>query len=359
MIKLNKKAVSILLSSCILITTNTLAKSENDGDYVSAITDVNMRIGEDEKRKKLGLFNKYDIAYKILTINDWDLIRYNNKIGFVKNEFVELLDIYDEYKVEHTEERDLLYANTTINMRLSPEITNNKIDVVKQGSILTTIAITNNNWYIVKYNGKIGYISADYVTSLKEQVKNEYNIEIDLKKIVYANKNDYLYDNNGIIIGLINKYETAYLLYENENYSLIRTDKYIGYIENLSLNETEEKFVEIDLEDQEIKLYEDVDILIQANIVSGKNETPTRIGNFSIYNKETDRYLKGEDYNSYVNYWMPFDGGIGLHDATWRNKFGGNIYINKGSHGCVNLPYQTAEYIYENVKVGTKVLVHK
>lgn len=56
---------------------------------------------------------------------------------------------------------------------------------------------------------------------------------------------------------------------------------------------------------------------------------------------------------------MPFDGGIGLHDATWRNKFGGNIYINKGSHGCVNLPYQTAEYIYENVKVGTKVLVHK
>lgn len=358
-INIKKKALSVLLSSCVLVSSNAYAKLENKGDYVSANSNVNMRLGEEIERKKIGLFDKYNIAYRILTIDGWDLIKYNNKIGFVKTEYVESLNTSEMPYLEHTEVNDLLYANANINLRLSPEIADNKIATIKSGSILTTIAITNNNWYIVKYNGKIGYISAELVTSLKKQIQDEYNIEIDIKKIVYANKDDYLFNSDGFVSGLISKYETAYLLYSNLDYSLIKTDKYIGYIENSSINEIDQKFVDIDLEDQKIKLYDDIDILIESDIVSGKEKTPTRIGDFKIYSKETDRYLKGEDYNSHVNFWMPFDGGIGLHDASWRNKFGGSIYLNRGSHGCVNLPYNIAEYIYENINVGTKVLVHK
>ena len=36
----------------------------------------------------------------------------------------------------------------------------------------------------------------------------------------------------------------------------------------------------------------------------------------------------------------------------------GDIYINNGSHGCVNLPHNAAKEIYENVDTGTMVLVH-
>ena len=50
-----------------------------------------------------------------------------------------------------------------------------------------------------------------------------------------------------------------------------------------------------------------------------------------------------------MKYWMPFNGGIGLHDASWRSKFGGEIYKNSGSHGCVNLPRSVAETIYNNI----------
>ena len=56
---------------------------------------------------------------------------------------------------------------------------------------------------------------------------------------------------------------------------------------------------------------------------------------------------------------MPFNGGIGLHDASWRSKFGGNIYVNNGSHGCVNIPPEYADDIFEIVNKGTKVLVQK
>lgn len=37
----------------------------------------------------------------------------------------------------------------------------------------------------------------------------------------------------------------------------------------------------------------------------------------------------------------------------------GDIYLGNGSHGCVNLPNEAAETIYDNVEAGTKVLVHR
>jgi hypothetical protein len=55
---------------------------------------------------------------------------------------------------------------------------------------------------------------------------------------------------------------------------------------------------------------------------------------------------------------MPFKGGYGLHDATWRSSFGGTIYYYSGSHGCVNLPKSAAKTIYNNVSVGTKVILY-
>jgi len=106
-------------------------------------------------------------------------------------------------------------------------------------------------------------------------------------------------------------------------------------------------------------LYNGNELLIETNIVTGTLDTPTRIGLFKIYAKQTNRYLTGEDYNAHVNYWMPFDGGIGLHDAAWRKKFGGEIYLTDGSHGCVNMPKDITDDIYEEVSIGTKVLVHK
>ena len=48
----------------------------------------------------------------------------------------------------------------------------------------------------------------------------------------------------------------------------------------------------------------------------------------------------------------------GLHDATWRDKFGGDIYYSSGSHGCVNLPYQKAAVIYENIYAGMPVICY-
>jgi lipoprotein-anchoring transpeptidase ErfK/SrfK len=56
---------------------------------------------------------------------------------------------------------------------------------------------------------------------------------------------------------------------------------------------------------------------------------------------------------------MAFIGSsYGMHDATWRTNFGGNIYQSGGSHGCVNMPYESAARLYEIIEPGTPVLIY-
>ena len=66
----------------------------------------------------------------------------------------------------------------------------------------------------------------------------------------------------------------------------------------------------------------------------------------------------GETYRTPVNFWMPFNNNVGMHDATWRDSFGGNIYKTSGSHGCINLPYAAAKEIYGYVEKGTPVICY-
>ena len=68
---------------------------------------------------------------------------------------------------------------------------------------------------------------------------------------------------------------------------------------------------------------------------------------------------KTRSYTTLVKYWLPFDiaNGVGLHDASWRAEFGGDIYLGGGSHGCVNMPESVVANLFYIVSVGTPVLV--
>lgn len=119
-------------------------------------------------------------------------------------------------------------------------------------------------------------------------------------------------------------------------------------------------YVEINLTAQHLFYYKDGSLVVESDFVSG-NEAKgwaTPAGVYPLTYKQKDAVLKGEDYKTPVDYWMPFNGGIGLHDATWRSSFGGTLYKNSGSHGCVNLPHSAAQKIFENISAGTPVLCY-
>jgi hypothetical protein len=56
---------------------------------------------------------------------------------------------------------------------------------------------------------------------------------------------------------------------------------------------------------------------------------------------------------------MPFNGNIGMHDASWRSKFGAAIYLRSGSHGCINLPTSVAPTIYDAIDTNYPVIVYE
>lgn len=119
-------------------------------------------------------------------------------------------------------------------------------------------------------------------------------------------------------------------------------------------------YVEVSLTDQYLWLYKDGHCILESYFVSGN---PTRghatpKGIYGLTYKTRDATLSGEGYNSKVKYWMPFNRNVGLHDAPWRKTFGGQIYRNNGSHGCINLPPANAAKIYENVDKNTPVIVY-
>lgn len=121
-----------------------------------------------------------------------------------------------------------------------------------------------------------------------------------------------------------------------------------------------DSYIEIDLTRQHLWLYIDGEIRVSSDIVSGMMNTnrQTPGGAYAIYYKQSPAVLRGADYETPVSYWMPFNGGIGLHDATWQWSFGGDACYYRGSHGCINLPLDVAEEIYGLVEKGFPVLCY-
>ena len=126
------------------------------------------------------------------------------------------------------------------------------------------------------------------------------------------------------------------------------------------------KYVDVDLGEQMVRYYDaDGELLRDCKCVSGKNSSPTPTGAFYLRNKESPSTLisynpdGSEKYKTKVKYWMPFDRNVvGLHDAWWRSSFGGDIHEYSGSHGCVNISTENAEWFYGELKVGTPIIVH-
>lgn len=121
-------------------------------------------------------------------------------------------------------------------------------------------------------------------------------------------------------------------------------------------------YIEADLTHQHLYVYQDGQIAFETDFVSGKMNTEpscaTPPGIFGLTYKTRNATLRGADYESFVNYWMPFFGNYGMHDATWRRDFGGTIFLDHGSHGCINLPLDAAAIIYEYVSTGFPVICY-
>ncbi len=126
-------------------------------------------------------------------------------------------------------------------------------------------------------------------------------------------------------------------------------------------NEIGNTYVEINISKQHLWFYKDGKLIVHGPVVTGNPNRghATVLGVYMVNYKQKEATLSGLNYEAKVTYWMPFFGNIGLHDASWRYNFGGEIYLRNGSHGCVNAPIYLASTVFENIEEGIPVVIYK
>lgn len=125
-------------------------------------------------------------------------------------------------------------------------------------------------------------------------------------------------------------------------------------------------YIEVDLTNQQWWYYKNGKKKRHGYIVSGQTTSAARTtlpGVYKLWHKATNYRMKdsnadGESWDTKCNYWNNISlCGIGMHDSTWRGAFGGEIYKYNGSHGCINMTYDDAKYIYDNIPLGIPVVM--
>lgn len=130
-----------------------------------------------------------------------------------------------------------------------------------------------------------------------------------------------------------------------------------GYVRGL--DDIGDTYIEIDMTEQKMYYYAKGELELETDVVTGN--TGRRMGtpqgiNY-VHAKQRNQTLRGADYASFVKYWVPVVGNVGIHDASWRGSFGGQIYQTNGSHGCINTPSGNMSQLYEMLEVGMPVIM--
>jgi uncharacterized protein YraI len=117
---------------------------------------------------------------------------------------------------------------------------------------------------------------------------------------------------------------------------------------------SEARWIDVDLAQQRVTAYEGQRTIFTTLASTGLPNTPTVVGQFRIWIKLRYDDMSGPGYYlEDVPYVMYFYQGYGFHGVWWHANFG-----NPMSHGCVNLPADAAEWLFNWADVGTLVNVH-
>ena len=250
-----------------------------------------------------------------------------------------------------------------------------KKDVSKNVKISDNIDYSKIGSYEIKYNLVIKNLNIDKTiirkVNIVDKIPPELTINSDME--VYADLNGNYAEPTYSAIDNCDGDITDKVKVEN-NLDLSQEGEYIEKftVEDSSGNITtkeikiivQEKFkntyIVISIGDQWLTYYSRGRIALETPVVTGNNGN-TPYGTYYVNNKARNVTLKGppdDPYESFVYYWMPFISSThGMHDATWRWRFGGNIYTYDPSHGCVNMPLDKAEDLYYMVEIGTPVYI--
>lgn len=239
------------------------------------------------------------------------------------------------------------YVHTTVTYRFGSK------SEVLDGEKIHIWLVSNGQGGVSLDDAKIGeyvsWLAQTYNTAYKPKtLKTSYGQTVTISKSVYGWKIDQSKETAAL--------KQILLSCESQE----REPVYSQTAASHDGNDYGNTYAEINLTAQHMFFYKEGKLVVQSDFVSGNESRgwSTPAGVYPLTYKQRNATLKGENYATPVSYWMPFNGGIGMHDAYWRSSFGGKIYKTNGSHGCINLPPAVAKTVYENISAGMPVICY-
>lgn len=383
-------------------------KEQLQGKDINLEYDLNTKIKELKDKQ-----NGFEWMYKLLISKDFkvsDVVTYdkelleeqfNNLSYFDTNNIIEPRDPNFEYTdngyviVEEVYgnkvKKDILYEHIvnailngetkinleSINCYEDPKYTSNSKEVIDVKNILdkyvgATVTYTFgdrtevldksiiHNWLNVSNDLEV-ILDENEVNSYVDKLANAYNT-VGTTRDYVTSLGTTTKVSGGYYGWRIDNSQEAQSLIEiiKEGQSVTREPIYKQKALSRNLNDIGNTYVEINMSNQHLWFYKNGTLVVEGDVVTGNvsrgHSTP--VGVYELNYKQKDTTLKGADYSADVSFWMPFNGGIGIHDASWRGAFGGKIYMTNGSHGCVNAPYYLASTIFKNIEAGTPVVCY-
>jgi len=245
----------------------------------------------------------------------------------------------------------VIYAKDTLNKYISSKINYNFAGLIQvlDDSIIKDWISVDESFQVTldetKVRNYIDTLASTYNTSLGTSIKVSGGYD--------GNNHSWIIDSSEETKALIQNIKSGQTITKNPIYAQTSVASYFSNIGDT--------YVEINISKQHLWYYKNGYLIVEGDVVTG-NESDgcsTPAGVYNLYYKQKDTVLRGADYASPVCFWMPFNNGIGLHDASWRSEFGGEIYKTNGSHGCVNAPYYLAKAVYDNINKGDPIICYK
>mgnify|MGYP004556967651 CR=1 FL=1 len=141
-----------IASSIMLHTGMTTAFAATEYKVITADA-VNFRSGPSTSYSSLGSFNKGDKVEYLGTSGSWVKVKYNNKTGYVYGSYVGNYATITQY-----------VTATTLNVRSGAGTSYSVLGSLSKGTKVEVIS-TTNGWSKINYNGSIGYVSSQYLSS--------------------------------------------------------------------------------------------------------------------------------------------------------------------------------------------------
>ena len=137
----------------------TPAPAESGPQYATATTTVNVRNSDSEQADKLGkVSGGTKVQVQEVRLNGWTRIVYEGGDGYIKSEFLQM-----EERAAGLETIGTVKATANINVRSAASERAEVLGLLPGGESLELIA-NEDGWCKVKYNGKVAYVKAEYVT---------------------------------------------------------------------------------------------------------------------------------------------------------------------------------------------------